>query len=308
MAYTSTDLLKIIKKRAFLPVSQETFTDTDLLEMATDEMYSQVVPEVLSTREEWYVTEQNISVDGTVADVDIPSRAIGGSLRDVTFSQGAMEFSLARMDLEDKVYVDRPGPLSAFYLEANQVHLMGSETGVLNLYFNCRPGRLVAVDEAARIVSYENVTDPLTGAVSCVIIVDAVPAMWTTGANVDVVKATPHFDYRNISLPITNINGNEITVGGSLSDKVAVNDWVTAEDTSPAPQIPLEWFPFLAEAVVMQVFQSQGDFDAAARSEKKMEGLKKAALSLMSPRVQGEAKRAVPPKNRSGIFPHRWGR
>jgi len=136
--------------------------------------------------------------------------------------------------------------------------------------------------------------------------VDAVPANWGAGTVIDIVKAKPHFEYKNLSLTIVNISGTMIEVDTTPSDKISVGDWVSIEDTSPAPQIPLEWFQYLAECVVTQVFLSQGDKEAADAAEKKCEKLKKAALSLMAPRVQGEAKRTVPPKNRGSIFNSRW--
>lgn len=299
-AYTTTELLNTIKKRAFLPISQETFSDTDLLEMASDELHSQVVPEVLATREEWYVTPYQVTLLGSETSVDIPSRAIGGSLREVTFSQGSVEFSLARLSLEDKADFSAGGTghISAFYIQGNQIMLFGSQAGTLNLYFNCRPGALVATTAAASIVSSAPLTKMIT--------VDSVPASWATGTVIDVVKRKPHFEYKNLSLTIVNIAGFVIEVAEAISETISVGDWVTLEDTSPAPQIPLEWFPFLAECVVMQVFLSQGDKEAADQAEKKMEKLKKSALSLMAPRVQGEAKKTVPPKNRGGLYDTRW--
>lgn len=299
MAYTSDDLLAIIKRRAFIPISQETFTDTDLLDMASDELKSQIVPEVLATREEWYVTPYSVTLTGAETEVDIPSRAIGGSLREVTFDDGGgYEQQLARLSLEDKSDFTNTCNVSAFYIQGNQIKLFGSQSGTLNLYFNCRPGALVATSEACTISS----SDPLTN----ILTVDAVPASWGAGTVIDVVKAKPHFEYKNLSLTIVNIAGMNIEVAEDISENIVAGDWVTLEDTSPAPQIPLEWFPFLAECVVAQVFLSQGDKEAADQAEKKMEKLKKSALSLMSPRVQGEAKKTVPPKNRGSMFSNRW--
>lgn len=298
MAYTSDDLIKIIKKRAFIPISQETFSDSDLLEMATDELYSQVVPEVLQTREEWYVTPYPVAITTDINKVEIPSRSIGGSLREVTFEQGGSEYNLARLSLEDKNELSTSGPISAFYIQGNDVVLFGSQTGILNLYFNCRPGRLVTSSEAASITAMDLPNKILT--------VDTVPAAWGAGTVLDIVKAKPHFNYKNLSLTVVNIAGQNIEFAEDLDKTVTAGDWVTLEDTSPAPQIPLEWFQYLAECVVMQIFLSQGDKEAAESAEKKMEKLKKSALSLMSPRVQGEPKRTVPPKNRGGVFNNRW--
>ncbi len=291
MPYTSDDLLSIIKKRAFLPVSQETFTDQDLLDMATDEMYSQVVPDVLSTREEWYVTSSSTTIDSTVFEVDIPSRAIGGSLRNVQFSRGDdVLHQIPRLDLEDQIYTNQGnGGLRGFFLEGNQIKLLGNETGSLIQHFHARPGRLIPTTDVPRVISVDLATKTLSLSLS---------PDWAVGSSIDVIKSKPHFEYRNISLTIEAINGNLITTVEDLSSKIVVNDWVSAEDTSPAPQIPIEWFPFLAEAVAVQIFLSQGDTESAKSAESKMQKLKTAALKLMTPRVEGEPRRLVPPKNR----------
>ncbi len=291
MAYSSDDLLSIIKKRAFLPVSQETFTDQDILDMATDEMYSQVVPDVLSTREEWYVTPQSVAITSSTTSVDIPSRAIGGSLREVQYDRGGSQlWDLPRLDLEDKTYTDASaGSIRGFYISGNQVQLLGNCDGNLILYYHARPGRLIPTADVPKVQSVNLTTNTITLDIA---------SPWNIGDVVDVIKSKPHFEYRNLSLTITNVAGTVITVAEALSDKIEVNDWVSSEDTSPAPQIPVEWFPFLAEAVAVQIFLSQGDAEAAQAAESKMNKLKNSALKLMTPRVEGEPRRLVPPKNR----------
>ena len=42
MAYTTADLLSSIKKRAFIPETQSTFDNDDLLDMATEELWDYV--------------------------------------------------------------------------------------------------------------------------------------------------------------------------------------------------------------------------------------------------------------------------
>lgn len=293
MAYTTADLLSIIRKRAFIPDAQETLDTQDILDMATDEMHSMIVPAVLSTSQEWYVTPLSTTITATTTEVDIPSRAIGGALRDVTFVTGGTEHSLARLDLEDKIYTSSTGALSGFFIQGNQLKLMGAQEGEVVQYFHARPGRLVATTAAARIISVDTSTKILT--------VDAVPATWAVGDKIDVIKANPHFEYRSLSLTIVSIAGADIEVAETVSTKIVANDWVTLEDTSPVPQIPVEWFSYLAQSVVTQIHNSQSDFDAAKISNAKAEQLRSSAISLMAPRVSGEVKKAVPPKNRGSL-------
>lgn len=295
MAYTTDELLSIIKKRSFLPVSQETFSDQDLLDMATDEMLSMVVPAVLSTREEWYVTCLPTAVDSTVTELDIPSRAIGGSLREVTLSVGETEFPLARLDLEDRTIVSNTGNVSAFYLQGNQIKFLGAQEGIVNQYFHARPGHLVPGSQCVTVNGYNTVAKFIE-------VNGTVPAEWQVGTKIDIIKASPHFEYRAMSLTITNVAGSTIEVAEEFSNKIVPGDWVTLEDTSPVPQIPVEWFQYLAQTVVTQIFNSQGDAESGKTSYYKSEQLRKSALSLMAPRISGELKKAVSPKNR-GYLP-----
>lgn len=301
MAYTTADLLSIIQKRAFIPEAQETLDTQDILDMATDEMHSIIVPEVLATNQEWYVTPFPTTITSSTTELDIHSRAIGGSLRDVTFITGGTEHSLARLDLEDKIYSTTTGPLSGFYIQGNSLKLMGAQDGEIVQYFHARPGRLIPITDATNIVSVDVANKLLT--------VTAVPSTWAVGDKIDVIKANPHFEYRSLSLTITNIAGAAITVAETPSSKIVTGDWVSLEDTSPVPQIPVEWYSYLAQAVATQIFNSQSDFDAGKVSYAKSEQLRKAAVSLMSPRISGELKKAVSPKNRgslTGLFTRGW--
>lgn len=298
MAYTSDDLLSIIKKRTFLPETQETFLDQDLLDMATDEMLSAIVPDVLGTREEWYLTSTSTSIDNNVSEVDIPSRAIGGSLREVQFSRSDTEiWDLPRLAIEDLVNFDiANGALRGFAVYGNQLRLFGSDSGSIVMYFHARPSRLIPTENCPRVESVDLVGNSIT--------MDLSPE-WVVGDVVDVIKSKPHFEYRNMSLTISAIAGNVITITEPLSEKIVAGDWVSLEDTSPAPQIPVEWFPYLAEAVAVQVFMSQGDTESAQAASAKMQRLRNSALKLMTPRVEGEARRLVPPKNRGSYI---WSR
>ena len=55
MVRTTEDLLDKIKRRSFIPVSQSTFTDAEILKIATEEMVGIIVPTILNAREEYYV-------------------------------------------------------------------------------------------------------------------------------------------------------------------------------------------------------------------------------------------------------------
>lgn len=297
-SYTTTDLLSLIKKRVFIPVNQETFSDEDLLDMATDEMRSIVVPAILSAREEWYVVNDLYDIDSTTNSVAIPSRAIAGSLREVSFVTGSAEYNLPRLSLEDKVYRDNQGPLTACYIEGNKVKMLGQESGQVRLYYHCRPGKLVKTSAAASISSWDAGTKTIT--------VSSVPSTWTTGTVIDIINGKPHFEHRGLGFTITGVTGTDITVDLDLPSDLTAGDWLSLEDTSPVVQTPLEWFPYLAQAVQVQILDALGDFEAMQRAERRRDSLHENAMRLISPRIEGETKKLVAPKNRGSIISKAW--
>lgn len=305
-SYTVDSLLSIIKKRAFIPINQETFTDQDLIDMMTDEMLDEIVPEMLATREEWYVTSEEFAAPPTGEGLIIPARAVGGALREVIYTQGNTEWDMPRLSLEDKVYKNNQGPVRGFYIENNFVYLMGSPSGKIKLYYHVRPNKLVKTTSAGSVVSIDTATNTM--------VLDTVPSSWSTTTKLDIIRKTPHFDHVALSLSISSIVGTTVTFSEPLAKEdnnnvksdIASGMWVVEEDCSPVPQIPVEWFPYLAQAVVSQVLESVGDMEAAAKSEKRTTQLKRQALRVLTPRVKGEGKKIVPYKNRHGYFNPGW--
>ena len=299
-SYTTADLLSVIKKRVFIPTNQETFSDADLLDMATDEMRSIIVPAILSAREEWYVVVEDIAINTSESQnfVNVPSRAIGGSLREVTYVSGSLEYNLPRMSLEDRTYRDNQGPISAFYMENNRIKILGNESGDLRVYYHCRPGKLVKTNEAGQVTSFD------TGAKT--VTVSSLPTGWAIGNTVDFINGKPHFEHRGVNFTIAGIAGTTITLSEDLPTTLVVGDWVALEDESPIVQVPLEWFAYLSQAVQVQVLDALGDFEAMQRAENRRDTLHKNAMKLITPRVHGETKKIVPSKNRGSVISTAW--
>ena len=304
--YTVDNILTIIKKRAFIPVNQETFNDSDLINMMTDEMMDEIVPDMIATREEWYVISEEYDSPAAGKGILIPPRSVGGALREVVYTQGNTQYDLPRLSLEDKIYQDNQGPLRGFYIENNSIYLMGAPSGKIKFYYHVRPGTLIKTSDAGVIngVDLNNNT----------MVVSNVPTSWVTGTKFDIVRNTPHFDYVALSLTVSDITGNVVTFAESLSEDdntkvkstIATGMWLAEEGCSPVPQIPVEWFPYLAQAVVSQVLESVGDMEAAGKSDQRKKQLKKQALRVLTPRVKGEGKKLVPSRNRGQGFNPGW--
>ena len=294
---TNDNLLAKIKLKAFIPTSQNTFTDEELLQIATDELYGVIVPSILDTREEYFVYKDSSSVlSGQNPTYNIPHRAIGMQLREISVTTGNTERNVPRLDIEDRYNQDVGGYVYGFDITNNQINVRGSSSGTLNMYYYLRPGALVPTSNARAISAVDVANKQVT--------VSSFPATWTTSTRFDIIKHKPGYDAKTIELTVANLDPvlNVVTFNEDLPAEawraIEVNDWLVEAEKSPVPQIPLEWEEYLAEAVACYIMESIGDAEAFVRAEKRKEELKKSALSVISSRVDGQSKKQVPRRNR----------
>lgn len=154
------DLIRSIKRRAFIPNSQETFTDEDLLEMATEEVNIGLVPLIQRMHEEHLIYYTEIELEQGRKRYPIPARAHGNKLRDVALiDENGNVFEMHRYSLNEisdftntTTYINDRG----FYLENNDVILTSFDVNIgnkLRFYFYMRPNILVTEDRGAIVDS-----------------------------------------------------------------------------------------------------------------------------------------------------------
>jgi hypothetical protein len=98
----SSGLIRSIKRRAFIPSSQETFTDEDFLEMATEEINLGLVTLIQRMHEEHLVYYVDIEVIAGEKRYPIPARAHGNKLRDVALvDENSNIFEMHRYSLNE---------------------------------------------------------------------------------------------------------------------------------------------------------------------------------------------------------------
>ena len=62
MLQTVSDLLDNVYRRGFIPDSQGTFTEAEILTIASEELRSLIQPEILNSNEEYYVYHKDINI------------------------------------------------------------------------------------------------------------------------------------------------------------------------------------------------------------------------------------------------------
>ncbi len=162
----TSDLIRSIKRRAMIPSSQETFTDEDFLEMATEEVNLGLVPLIQRMHEEHLVYYVEIEIVPAIKRYAIPPRAHGNKLRDVALvDENDNIFEMHRYSLSEisdftntTTYINNRG----FYLENNDVILANFDTNTgqkLRFYFYMRPNILVLEDHGTSITGISSIVE-----------------------------------------------------------------------------------------------------------------------------------------------------
>lgn len=151
--YLSSDLIAAVKRKISFPVSQQTFTEDDILAFANEEMMISQVPSILQWHEEYFVFRINVALKSGVTRYPIPTRAIGMKFRDIKYvdTSGSL-YEMTRVSPDDKAFHQQTNntvetPYN-FYLEGNDVVLASSTSGHLAFFIYMRPNQLVMEDRA----------------------------------------------------------------------------------------------------------------------------------------------------------------
>mgnify|MGYP003119130915 CR=1 FL=1 len=281
MEYTTSDLLSSVKIKAMMPLNQDTFTESDILSLATEELQSYIMPLVMSVREEYYLFQEDIDIVSGTSDYRIPSRAIGSRLRDVVLlSSGNSTASLPRLTPEETVGTMVKTP--AFSLRSETIILHPKPTNSsdkLRLSYFIRPSKLVKTTRGASIISIDTNNKKVT--------VNNVPSNIVSSSKVDLIPGKGGCIPLAIDQSISDISGTVITLN-SIPEDLAVGDDVVLAEESSRISAPIEFRTLLEQAVVVKVLEALGDTEGLRNALTKLSQQEKHMLTLISPRVEGE--------------------
>lgn len=301
--YTTTELLADIKRKAFVPVSQITFDDPSILNMADEEIQTGLVPFLMKAREEYLVDYLDYSVDGTTRTFEMPARSIGAKLRAVTCLinpnndiDQPNERKIPEINAEDAVFNNNFNnflSLQSFFLRENNVILSPGASSfagqTLRMYYFKRPSRLIQTSACSQI----------TGIIGNQAIVNLVPTNFGTSGTlsitVDLVKANPPFRLLSMDLPITiDTTTNTATLPANLSTYgVSVGDYICLAGEAPIPTLPVELHSLLAQRVAVKILASLGDSANFQIATDRLKEMEHNVLGLISNRVEGSNRKVV---------------
>lgn len=307
--YNTEELIKTIKRACAVPTSQLTYTDEDWTALANDMLQTKVVPLVMSTREEYFVTFEDVfsPADGVIP---FPKQAVGSKLRTVAYisqQNPLILINLPRIDLDVVAGVGfyNIWTLAGFYIQGENIVLYPNTSVPTNtpirLYYYKRTLYLAAPDQYGRVVE----VDPLTGTIT----LDYLPLTWQVGDTLNSVSSEPNFTVTNPLMTVSALSSPTIIVDNV--EGISVGDYISQEGYSAIPQVPIEAMNYLAQLTAVIALEGLGDREGMAAAEKVAESLKESLLVMISNRVDGSPKKVINPSGglrvSSGTWKRGWG-
>lgn len=308
---TSSSLIEQIKRIGFFPTSQNTFTDSDLLALANQEIRVGILPSILQYHEEYFARDSDpIAIEENKSNYAIPYRATGGKFRAVFYmdSNGQLR-SMTRIQAEDRPYYQQSNFQNRFvyfFLEGNEVVLVPDVatdvTGSLVFSYYLRPNELVDESRVSTILS------KTIGATETVFTVDNVPSGLTafvrdgitltgfsTSAKLDILQIRP--GHKTIDLDVSptavDVSAKTITFSNDdISTSMIVGDYVAFAGECIVPQVPADLHDVLAHRVAMRCMQSMGDAQNYQVAASKLVEMEKYTATLVDNRAEGEPQKA----------------
>lgn len=294
----STELIKSVKRRASIPANQVTFTDEDFLAFANEEMQEGIIPLVLSTHEEYFVTESNVPLENDKQEYSIPNRAIGSKLRDLHFrDRTGLLYDMARVSLENKtdnnvMFTQVSNVYQQFYVKGNKVVLLSDVQGIsgeqLEFSYYRRPNNLVTLDRVATIININRTSGVIT--------FDKIPTNFSSSAVYDFVQVEPPHDILGMDATIIAISTANKTITfdtDDIPDDLIVGDTVLLAGETYVPNIPTELHVLLAHRVAARCLESMNDSEGLKNANLKLQEMEGKTVSMIEDRVTGAPLKAL---------------
>lgn len=236
---TSQDLIDSVKRKVMFPISQNTFTEKEILAFANEELFISQVPAILEFHEEYFVFTLEVPIVPGQQRYPIPTRAIGMKLRDVKWKDTNNNlFDMSRVNPEEKAFyqlnIGTSETISKYYIEGNDLVLLPALTITNSLtlifYYFLRPNQLVANARAAVIQSFVNTITVLN---SNIVPGDTITIDSNDTINRQIFTAVT-------GLPAANqfqISGSDIATATNLVNAINLNGVAIATNGNPSTSL-----------------------------------------------------------------------
>lgn len=298
MIFKTEDLISSIKLRAMVPISQQTFTESNLISLLNEELQVALVPEILSVRESYFMRNSRTPLVGGQSEYTLPKRAIGNALKDMFLisnpgtdyeeRKGLSQIKISKL-ADSQVLSDQP---SQYYIRGEKAVLVpypSTSRDYLEFWYYSRPSDLVLTSTCAKItgitVSGYQVTFQVDTDLSLSL---------STSSLIDFCSAsspnTPHSEdvvIRGIGPSSVVVNLNEVSDGNGTV-YAQEGDYICLAGKTNIPQIPVELHPILAQQVAARLVEALGDQNKIQMVNGKLQEMRQMAFKLISNRVEND--------------------
>lgn len=284
-SYNTTTLVSNVQLVGHIPLSNSTFTSSQIITLADRELQTAIISQILSCREGYYLdySDYTPNSDGKYA---VPHQAIAGALDSVQLVIDPSIVPVNRLEHSEQFSTLAPATTTyGYFIQGNTVNILPVPTiGVVRLWFLRRPNALVATSAAGSITAIN----------SNVITVSSLPSTFAVGTQINLCQDQPTFDVLT-ETTISAISGTDITLA-DISTDLAVGDWLCLANQTPVPQIPVEFRPLLEQRVVVKIYELQGYIEKMKAAGEMLMRMEKDMFNLISPRVATQTK-IINPQN-----------
>jgi hypothetical protein len=279
-----------------IPQTQNTFVEDDFLAFANEEIDIGIVPHVLTFHQEYFLVTDYVTLTPNTSRYEIPTRAIGGKLRDVSYQDtGGNIFEMSRIKVDDVPSYQNnviQNCYTLFYIEGNDLVLIpvtnANPIGFLRFSYYLRPNEMVDESRVAIVTGI----DYTTGIIS----VDGVPTnLLPTLApfnplELDIIQTQPPFKSLRRDVIATDINTTANTITFNIPDiplNLSIGDQIALAQETIVPQIPSELHSVLAQRVTARCLEALGDATGLSAANAKITEMEAKTGALLQDRVEG---------------------
>ena len=299
---TGDDMINSARRRTFTPDDTSTFKDQDILDVIDEELNAQVLDKLKELHGENLTVSEDVPKNSKGV-YEIPYRALGNTLRDVSMVSGNSVYELSQISMSElpdySADLSSGNNVDAFYIENNTIILTNPNGGYdsLRLRYMLRPNMLTKLEEAA-VISEVNVNEIDQ---TLEIVVESTGKNFKASADYDIVggKSPNKIKFYDMTIdsvttgnagrldiPLSYLNGNE--------DTVKVGDYITLAGQTPVPNIPTEMHPLLAQAAAVQILESLSDDIALKNAQIRLDKMTRSIQKLVDNRVDFAPKKIKP--------------
>lgn len=301
-ALTTKKLLVSIKRRCMIPTSQDTFSDSDLIDFLNEEMQIGIVPKLLQMKEEFLVFDEYVRILPSISNYSVPERAIGSKLREVSYSDNsnsdyANEYEMTQIGVDERYNLWSTNTVETsnwkrFYMEGSDLVLFPSVStnpvGYIRFFYHIRPGMLVNDSEVAVVSNIDRTTGT--------ILLSNAPTKFQSSTQYDFIKSKSPHNIISIDRTAVAYSTGAKTIQFDPNDipsTLQIGDYIAAAGESCVPNIPTELHAMLAQRVAQRVLEAIGDSQGLTNATNKLAEMENNMAVMLNARVEGAPRKIV---------------